>query len=74
MRNQSRTNNKKEDIFMSDIRDIFMSGVSEQHRSQRIKKNNEKRLWNGRVTIWVKDKVFSEYIQTKPILTIIQTG
>lgn len=60
MRNQSRTNNKKEDIFMSDIRDIFMSGVSEQHKSQQINKINEKILWNGRVTIWVKDKVFSE--------------
>lgn len=29
---------------MSDIRDILMSGVSEQHRSQQIKKTNEKRL------------------------------
>lgn len=45
---------------MSDIRDIFMSSVSEQHRSQQIKEINEKRLWNGRVIIWVKDKVFSE--------------
>lgn len=45
---------------MGDIRDIFMSGVSEQHRSQKIKKINEKRLWNGRVIIGVKDKVFSE--------------
>lgn len=42
MRNQSRTNNKKEDIFMSDIRNIFMSGVSKKHRSQQIKKINEK--------------------------------
>lgn len=45
---------------MSDSRDIFMGGVSEQHRSQQIKKINEKRLQNGRVTIWVKDEVFSE--------------
>lgn len=59
---------------MSDIRDIFMSGVSEQHRSQQIKKTNEKRLQNGRATIWVKDKVFSEQIQTKPTLTIIKAG
>lgn len=44
MRNQSRTNNKKEDIFMSDIRDIFMSGVSEEHKSQQINKINEKIL------------------------------
>lgn len=57
---------------MSDIRDILMSGVSEQHRSQQIKKTNEKRLQNGRATIWVK--VFSEQIQTKPTLTIIKAG
>lgn len=59
---------------MSDIRDIFMSGVSEQHRSQQIQKINEKRLWNGRIIIWVKDEVFSEWIQTNPILTIIKAG